>query len=175
MIYNKAKEMFHSLNFELDENQYEMFCNYEKLLLEWNDKINLTAITDDNDIWIKHFLDSCAISKYIKDSDSIIDIGTGAGFPGIPNLIINNTLNLTLLDSLNKRISFIKDVCDNLNLNNVKYIHGRAEDVAHDEKFREKYNVATARAVANLSTLVEYCLPFVKTRWNIYLYESRKC
>ena len=133
-----------------------------ELLLEWNEKINLTAITDENDIVLKHFVDSLTIKKYISENEKIIDIGTGAGFPGIPLAIMNKYNEITLMDSLNKRIVFLNDVIDKLKLNNVKAIHSRAEELARNKNHREKYDVAVSRAVANLSTLVEYMLPFVR-------------
>ena len=162
MIYKNTKELFNGLNLDLTSEQHHKFCDYEELLLEWNKKINLTSITDDHDIWIKHFVDSCTISKYIKENDCIIDVGTGAGFPSLPLKIINPKIKLTLLDSLNKRINFLRTICEQLMLENVDFVHGRAEDIAQNCEYREKYDVATARAVANMSTLCEYCLPFVK-------------
>ena len=132
------------------------------MLLEWNEKINLTAITEENDIIIKHFVDSLTIAKYFKDNDKIIDVGTGAGFPGIPLKIANKSLRITLLDSLNKRINYLNDVIEKLNLSEVETIHGRAEELSRNAKYREQYDVVTARAVANLKTLSEYCIPFVK-------------
>ena len=163
MNYNECKSLFNELNIELNENQFDKFELYKKELLEWNEKINLTEITDENEIWLKHFVDSCTINKYIDSNSSIIDVGTGAGFPSLPLRIIRDDINLTLLDSLNKRIIFLQDVVSKLELNNIEFVHGRAEDIANDSKYREKYDVATARAVANLATLSEYCLPFVKT------------
>lgn len=146
----------------LNDNQVEMFNKYMELLLEWNEKINLTAITEKNDIVLKHFIDSLTILKYIKDEDKIIDIGTGAGFPGIPVKIANPTVKVTLMDSLNKRVLFLDDVIDKLNLKDIEAIHSRAEDLAKEKKYRESYDVVTSRAVANLSTLLEYMLPFAK-------------
>ena len=162
MEYKKAKDLFEDINIDLDEKEYEQLSEYENILLEWNNKINLTTITDDEEIFIKHFLDSCTICKYIKDDSRVIDVGTGAGFPTVPAKIINNTIKLTLLDSLNKRINFLKTLCEKLKLDNVSFVHNRAEDLAQEEEYREIFDVATARAVANLSTLSEYCLPFVK-------------
>jgi 16S rRNA (guanine527-N7)-methyltransferase len=135
--------------------------------------MNLTAITEESEVVTKHFIDCMAIIKAIKpegdtfvSSDlsgkKLIDVGTGAGFPSIPIKIINEDMKLTLLDSLNKRIDFLKEICEKLSLGNVEFVHGRAEDIAHDNNHREKYDIAVARAVANLATLAEYCLPFVK-------------
>ena len=162
MDYINCKSLFNELNIELTKQHFNQFELYKKELLEWNEKINLTAITDENDIWIKHFVDSCTINKYINQNSSLIDVGTGAGFPSLPIKLLHNDLNLTLLDSLNKRIDFLKDVVNKLELNNVNFIHGRAEDIANNQNYREKFDVVTARAVANLSTLSEYCIPFVK-------------
>ncbi len=162
MNYNEAKDLFSELNINLTEKQHDNYSTYLKTLLEWNEKINLTAITEENDIWIKHFIDSCTINKYIDSKNTIIDVGTGAGFPSLPVKILHDDLNITLLDSLNKRIDFLREIVKVLGLKNVSFIHGRAEDIANNSKYREEFDIATARAVANLSTLSEYCLPFVK-------------
>ena len=146
----------------IDEEKAKKFQKYKDLLLEWNNKINLTAITEENEIILKHFIDSCTILKYIEDNQKIIDIGTGAGFPGIPLKIMNESLKITLVDSLNKRVNFLNEVISELKLENVEGIHSRAEDLGRDNNYREKYDVATSRAVANLSTLLEYLMPFVK-------------
>lgn len=159
---NKLKDSMKKINIEITEKQVDDFYNYMNLLLEWNEKINLTAITEENDIILKHFVDCGTILKYIKDNSSIIDIGTGAGFPGIPLKILNNSLKITLMDSLNKRIIFLNNVIDELKLNNIEAIHARAEELARNKNYREKYDISTSRAVANLSTLSEYMLPFVK-------------
>lgn len=147
---------------DLDDLQCEKFDKYMNLLIEWNKNINLTAITDKDDIILKHFVDSISIHKYISNNDKIIDVGTGAGFPGIPLKIYNDTLDVTLLDSLNKRVIFLNNVIDELRLSKIKAIHGRAEEVARNVDYREKYDKAVSRAVANLSTLLEYVLPFIK-------------
>lgn len=146
----------------LNEEQVDRFFIYKELLKEWNKKINLTAIIDDEEIIIKHFIDSLTIEKYIEENASIIDVGTGAGFPGIPVKIVRDDIKLTLLDSLNKRILFLEEVLNKNNIENTVCVHGRAEDYGKDSKYREKYDIATARAVANMSTLLELCLPFVK-------------
>ena len=158
----KLNEKLKLININISEDEIENFKIYMELLLEWNEKINLTAITDENDIVLKHFVDSLTIKKYISENEKIIDIGTGAGFPGIPLAIMNKYNEITLMDSLNKRIVFLNDVIDKLKLNNVKAIHSRAEELARNKNHREKYDVAVSRAVANLSTLVEYMLPFVR-------------
>lgn len=145
-----------------DNVSAEKFAVYMELLREWNEKINLTAITDEEGILVKHFFDSCSISEFVDNNSKIIDVGTGAGFPGLPLKIVNDTLNLTLVDSLNKRINFLNEVKDKLGLKNVETVHGRAEDVGIDNKYREKYDFAVSRAVAELRILVEYLLPLVK-------------
>lgn len=147
---------------DIDNVSAEKFAVYMELLREWNEKINLTAITDEEGILVKHFFDSCSISEFLDNYSKIIDIGTGAGFPGLPLKIVNDTLNLTLVDSLNKRINFLNEVKNKLGLKNVETVHGRAEDVGIDNKYREKYDFAVSRAVAELRILVEYLLPLVK-------------
>ena len=147
---------------DIDNVSAEKFAVYMELLREWNEKINLTAITDEEGILVKHFFDSCSISEFVDNNSKIIDVGTGAGFPGLPLKIVNDTLNLTLVDSLNKRINFLNEVKDKLVLKNVETVHGRAEDIGIDNKYREKYDFAVSRAVAELRILVEYLLPLVK-------------
>ncbi len=161
--YNSASELFQTFGLELSEKMYSDFDKYSELLVEWNEKINLTAITDPQGIIEKHFLDSLAIFKtgYLKDNFTVIDVGTGAGFPGIPMKIFKNDIELTLLDSLNKRINFLKEVSNTLSLD-ANCIHSRAEDGAKRADLRECFDVATARAVAPLPILCEYCLPYVK-------------
>ena len=147
---------------KINNNQLEMFYKYMQLLLEWNKKINLTAITEEDEIILKHFVDSLTVLKYINENDKIIDVGTGAGFPGIPIAIMMPNAKITLLDSLNKRINFLNEVIKELGLKNVETIHARSEDCGKDMLYREKFDISIARAVANLSTLSEYLLPFVK-------------
>lgn len=157
-LISLAKE----INISLSSDTADKFLLYKNLLKAWNEKINLTAIVEDKEIILKHFIDSLTIEKYILENSSIIDVGTGAGFPGIPLKIVRKDIEITLLDSLNKRLFFLEAVKQNLKLENTKIIHGRAEDLGKNVDFREKYDIATARAVANLSVLSEYCLPFVK-------------
>lgn len=147
-----------------DDRLVEKFETYKSLLLEWNEKINLTAITDEKEIYIKHFVDSlsCICSGVIKSDSRIIDVGTGAGFPGLPLKIYDESLRLTLLDSLRKRINFLESVCTEIGLDGVEFVHSRAEDAGTDKKYREKYDVAVSRAVASLNVLLEYCTPFIK-------------
>ncbi|NLD50879.1 MAG: 16S rRNA (guanine(527)-N(7))-methyltransferase RsmG [Clostridiaceae bacterium] len=148
---------------DLNNGQLDKFFKYKKILKEWNEKINLTAIEEDKEIILKHFIDSMSIAKYYKNSDSkIIDVGTGAGFPGIVLKVVLPQLKVTLLDSLDKRVRFLNEVIQELDLEDIEAIHGRAEDKGMDSGYREKFDFACARAVANLPVLLEYCLPFVK-------------
>ncbi|MCX7885118.1 MAG: 16S rRNA (guanine(527)-N(7))-methyltransferase RsmG [Caloramator sp.] len=149
---------------DIEDEKIEKFIKYKEMLKQWNEKINLTAITEDEGIIKKHFLDSISIfsSGVIKENHYVIDIGTGAGFPGIPMKIMMPSLNVLLLDSLNKRINFLNEVIKELSLNNIKAIHGRAEDIVRESEYREKFDIVTARAVANLTILSEYCIPYIK-------------
>ena len=158
-IFNNYLE---KLDLKLTEKQIEKFYNYMNLLIEWNKKINLTAIVEPKDIILKHFIDSLTIVKYIKKGETIIDVGTGAGFPGIPLKIVRDDLKITLADSLNKRINFLNEVINKLDLKNIETIHTRAEELGKNKKYREKFDIATSRAVANMSTLSEYLIPFIK-------------
>jgi len=158
----KIKESFEKIDILLNEEQINQYYKYMNLLIEWNEKVNLTAIIEPNDIILKHFVDSATILKYIKDNENIVDVGTGAGFPGIPIKIANNTLDIILLDSLNKRINFLNEVIQENNLEKIQTVHSRVEDFGNNTKYREKFEVATSRAVANLSVLAEYMLPLVK-------------
>lgn len=148
----------------LTEDQISAFNKYYELLYEWNKKINLTAITEPKDVAIKHMVDSlsCFKADLFKENTSLIDVGTGAGFPGLPLKIFYPSLKLTLLDSLNKRVKFLQLVVDELGLKDVEVIHARSEEAARNKKYREKFDLATARAVARLPIICEYCLPFVK-------------
>ena len=163
MEYNEFKEIFlqrkNEIKIEIENKQIEKFYKYMDLLLQWNEKINLTAITDPTQIIEKHFIDSLSIKQYIKDDTNIIDVGTGAGFPGIPLAIVSNC-NFTLVDSLNKRINFLNAVVKELDLNNVICVHSRAEDFAKTN--RDKFDVAISRAVASMNILLEYLIPFIK-------------
>ncbi|NLE24137.1 MAG: 16S rRNA (guanine(527)-N(7))-methyltransferase RsmG [Clostridiaceae bacterium] len=156
------KEGAKEYSISLSNAQIDKFSQYARLLAEWNEKINLTAITDPEGIVIKHFLDSLSISEFILDeTKTLIDVGTGAGFPGIPLKIIRDNLKVTLLDSLDKRVKFLNEICNNLMLKDIVSVHGRAEDFGVDKKYREHFDFVTARAVASLPVLLEYCLPFV--------------
>nr|UWI50185.1 16S rRNA (guanine(527)-N(7))-methyltransferase RsmG [Clostridioides difficile] len=158
------KSGIENFNIDTNDDMLQKFKIYRDILVDWNQKMNLTGIEDEKEVYIKHFLDSISAVKngYIKNGMSIIDVGTGAGFPGIPLRICLDGLQLTLLDSLNKRISFLEEVGRTLELEGITFIHGRAEDFGKDEKYREKYDIATARAVAGLPILMEFCVPFVK-------------
>ena len=157
-LENVAKQ----IEIELTKKQIEKFYNYMNLLLEWNEKINLTAIIEPREVILKHFVDSLTIAKYIKENEKLIDVGTGAGFPGIPLSIVKENTDIVLLDSLNKRINFLEEVKENLKLENITTIHGRAEEFGKNRKEREIYDIATSRAVAPLNILLEYLLPLVK-------------
>ena len=137
---------------------------YKELLLEWNEKMNLTAITEDKEVYIKHFVDSitCMLTDEFQEGKSVIDVGTGAGFPGLPIKIYDESIKLTLLDSLKKRIGFLQTVCSELELQEVEFVHGRAEDFGKNPDYREQYDIVVSRAVASLNVLLEYCTPFLK-------------
>ncbi len=160
ILYEGSKQM----GIEIGEEEVRALLKYKEILLEWNQKMNLTAIREEREVIIKHFLDSlsCVKVKQLKGSGKIIDVGTGAGFPGIPLKLVLPQLQLSLLDSLNKRINFLKEVSLQLGLEGIEFIHGRAEDYGRDNDYREKYDYAVARAVAPLNILAEYCLPFVR-------------
>ena len=146
----------------LDEEQIQKFYKYMELLLEWNEKINLTAIVDPRDVILKHFVDSLTICKELQKNKTLADIGTGAGFPGIPVKILRPDLDITLIDSLNKRVNFLTMVIEALKLEKIVALHGRIEDFGKNKKYREKFDYVTSRAVANLSTLSEYMIPLIK-------------
>jgi 16S rRNA (guanine527-N7)-methyltransferase len=148
---------------DLNNEMIRRLFEYKGLLLEWNEKMNLTAIKDDKEIILKHFVDSLTIVPYLKGTGSFIDVGTGAGFPGIPLKIALSHLDTVLLDSLEKRVGFLDTVISGLGLEGIKAVHMRAEDAGMSPEFRERFDAATARAVASLPVLLEYCLPFVKT------------
>ena len=158
----------------LTEKQIEQFEKYYELLVEWTKVMNLTGITEFDEVMQKHFVDSAAAAKYVEMEkvNSLIDVGTGAGFPGIPLKILYPHLQVTLLDSLNKRIKFLEEVVDNLGLTGIETVHGRAEDAAKKAEYREQFDLSVSRAVANLASLTEYCLPFVKVGGKFVSYKS---
>lgn len=158
------RDKFLQIDIELNDVQIQQFITFYELLIERNKVMNLTAITEFQDVVMKHFIDSVLICRAVSMNqfENLIDVGTGAGFPGIPLKIVYPDLSVTLLDSLNKRISFLNDVIESCNFVHVKTIHGRAEDFGVDEAFREMYDLCISRAVANLSTLSELCIPFIK-------------
>lgn len=172
------KEEIEKTGIQLDDVQVGQFLLYYELLIEWNKVMNLTAITDYKEVVQKHFVDSLALIKAIDiqylqiGNKSVIDIGTGAGFPGIPLKIVFSKLKITLLDSLNKRIKFLNEVIKRLEMNDITAIHGRAEDYAKQKDYREQYDICVSRAVANLATLSEYCLPYVKKEGCFISYKS---
>lgn len=171
---NILESKLQELNITLDENQSAQFHIFYNLLTEWNKVMNLTGITEYEEVVEKHFLDSLAIVKAVdlQKVQNIIDIGTGAGFPGIPLKIAYPQLDVTLLDSLNKRVRFLDTVIENTGLNGIKAMHGRAEDYAKQTEYRENYDLCVSRAVANLATLSEYCIPYIRTGGIFVPYKS---
>ena len=155
---------FRELNIRINKKSIDELLLFRDMLLEWNKKINLTSITDNEEIFIKHFFDSatCMATGYIKDGFEVVDIGTGAGFPGLVLKVLNKKMNITLLDSLRKRTNYLENIVINLGLKNVEIIHGRAEEYGNKEDYREKYDIALSRAVASINVLLEYCLPYIR-------------
>ncbi len=157
------KEFLNNIkDIKVTEEQIKMFYDYMIQILEWNQKINLTSITNEKEFIIKHFIDSLTVNKYLEGKQSIIDIGTGAGFPGMPLKIVNKEKKIVLVDSINKKLNVIRNINERIKLDNLEIIHSRAEDLGINSQYREKFDVATTRAVSNLSTILEYMLPFVK-------------
>lgn len=149
-------------NIEFDNKKCEYLYKYMKLILEWNEKINVTAIKNEKEFVVKHFIDSLTINSLIKDEKRLLDIGTGAGFPGIPLKLYNPDIEVTLIDSVNKKITVLNDVIQKLNLDKIEALHIRAEELAKDLNYRENFDIVTTRAVSSLVTISEYMLPFVK-------------
>ena len=168
------EDCLEKLNISIDEDQKSKFEKYYSLLLEKNKVMNLTRITDEREIIIKHFVDSLMICKVIEMDkvESLIDVGTGAGFPGIPIKIMWPNTKVTLLDSLDKRVGFLKEVIEELDLEGIEAVHGRAEDFGQDTNYREQFDLCVSRAVANLATLSEYCVPFVKDQGIFVSYKA---
>ena len=150
------------IGLDIAEKEVQNLYKYMLLMLEWNKNVNLTAITEEKEIIYKHFIDSLSVNKYLTNKEKIMDIGTGAGFPGIPLKIFNEDLNFILVDSLNKRINFLEEVKNELNLNKLELVHARAEELAKNKNYRENMDIVVSRAVARLRILAEYMLPFVK-------------
>jgi len=160
ILYEGLRE----LGIETNEEIIEKLLLFKDIMLEWNEKINLTAITEEREVFIKHFLDSatCISTGYIKNGMKVIDVGTGAGFPGVPVKIMQGDIYITLLDSLNKRINYLREAVDRLGLRDVQLLHARAEEGGNNKAHREMYDVVLSRAVASMNVLCEYCLPFAK-------------
>lgn len=171
MLFEEAKKN----NIILDNDQINKFIKYKELLKEWNNKINLTAITEDKQILMKHFIDSLEVVKYINKNSNVIDVGTGAGFPGIVIAIyFKGDIKITLMDALNKRIDFLEEVIKELNLLNIEIVHARAEEFGQKEKYRESYDYSVSRAVAPLNILLEFDIPFIKVGGKCLLLKGTK-
>lgn len=169
---DRIKVFLDKHNIEFTQKMLNMFNIYYENLIEWNSKFNLTAITDRNDVIVKHFLDSITSIKYIDKNSSVIDIGSGAGFPAIPIKIVRPDLKITLLDSLNKRINFLEHIINKLDLTQTIAIHGRAEELSR-KSLRESFDVVISRAVARLNTLIEYTIPYIKVNGLFIAYKSK--
>lgn len=181
MEYNRdfaVKKLINGLDqieIRLSDYQLNQFINYYDLLIEWNKVMNLTAITEISDVINKHFIDSLSIVKALRpEKQKILDLGTGAGFPGVPIKIAFPETDILLMDSLNKRIQFLNEVIKSLHLEKITAIHGRAEELGHQGQYREQFDLCTSRAVAKLATLSEYCIPFVKKNGYFISYKSGK-
>lgn len=159
---NQFKQECEKNNIEFEERKSEKLYQYMNLILEWNEKINVTAIKEEREFIVKHFIDSLTVNSFLNDRKRVLDIGTGAGFPGIPLKIYQPDISFTLIDSVNKKVTVLKDVIEKLELDNVEALHVRAEELAQDLNYREKFDIVTTRAVSNLATISEYMLPFVK-------------
>lgn len=149
-------------NIQYDEKKAEQLYNNMKLILEWNEKINVTAIKNEDEFIVKHYVDSLLVSGFLANTNRLLDIGTGAGFPGIPLKVFNPKIEMTVIDSVNKKIKIVNDVIEKLNLANIEALHIRAEELAQKNEYREQFDVVVTRAVSNLATISEYMLPFVK-------------
>lgn len=174
---SEIKEVFDKMHIELPDGALELLNRYYEMLIDTNKVMNLTAITEYSEVVIKHFADSAAIGCItdMNGNIDVIDVGTGAGFPGIVLKIVYPQLSVVLLDSLNKRVNFLKNVITELGLTDISAIHGRAEDIARNKDYREKFDLCVSRAVANMSSLSEYCLPFVKVGGRFVPYKADGC
>lgn len=176
--FSQLKKDLNEFGIELTAEMEEQFLLYYNMLIEWNSFMNLTAITDFDEVLKKHFTDSVSLIRAIPDLAEkrfkVIDVGTGAGFPGIPLKIVFPNISVVLLDSLNKRVNFLNEVISKLQLTDITAMHGRAEDFAQNKEYRESFDLCVSRAVANLSTLSEYCLPFIKKNGRFISYKSEK-
>lgn len=168
---NFLKQCLTEMDFNVSENQLDSFMKYNELMLEWNEKINLTAITEQRDVVIKHFCDSTAALKLIPQGASVVDVGAGAGFPSLPLKIMRPDLKILMLDSLNKRINFLNEMTEKLSLENISAVHARAEELSKKE-LRESFDVCVSRAVARLCVLAELCIPFVKVGGSFLAYKG---
>ena len=164
MFQNDLIHAMEAMGFILEERQVQQFCRFEEMLLETNKVMNLTAITEPGEVAVKHIADSlsCYDEKYFPEGAALLDLGTGAGFPGVPLAIFRPDLTVTFFDSLQKRLNFLRDVCLETGLGKVAFLHGRAEEMAHQEAYRERFDLVTSRAVARLSILCEWALPYVR-------------
>ena len=171
-FFEELANAFSKHNINLTENQKQDFYNYYCLLIEWNNKFNLTAITQQKDVIYKHFLDSISSANLIKENSFILDIGAGAGFPSLPLKILRPDLKIVMLDSVNKKILFLQEVINSLKLSNTNAIHTRAEDLAQKLEYRESFDYVVSRAVSRLNTLAEYALPFLKQSGKLIAYKS---
>ena len=174
---NDLRNFIEQLHIAKPEEKEAQLIKYMEGVLEWNQKVNLTAITDRNEFIQKHFIDSllCAKTLEFTESSSICDVGTGGGFPGVPLAICYPDKQFTLMDSLEKRLKIVRQLCDEIGINNVQVIHGRAEELARREEYREQFDLCVSRAVANMRVLSEYCLPFVKTGGSFIAYKGPDC
>ncbi len=176
MAMETLQRAFNELNISYNNKVLDKFQKYMELILEWNEKVNLTAITDKEEFIRKHYIDSllCYNFPEMKKAEKVIDVGTGGGFPGIPLALVFPEKQFVLMDSLQKRLNIIDDLASKLNILNVVTLHGRAEDMGRNKEHREKYDICVSRAVANLATLSEYCLPFITRGGNFLAYKGTK-
>lgn len=169
----ELKEQFNKHHLQLSNKQIEQFEQYFKMLISYNEKVNLTAITEQSEVIEKHFIDSVLPINEFDLNAYVLDIGTGAGFPSIPLKILRPDLNIVMVDSLNKRIAFLEEVINKLNLKDITALHGRCEDMAKMPLYRENFDIVCARAVAKLNVLTEYCIPFIKINGKFIAYKSQ--